>query len=95
MIAAIAAPKPIGSIAMFFYLREIFQFLKLELRDAMHDHKQAIDLASIFTTLAALAGFLPVLASLLSVIWMAIRIYETDTVQKILGRKPVVSKAED
>jgi hypothetical protein len=53
----------------------------------MEHHKQLIDLASLSTVIATLAGWLPALAALFSIIWSCIRIYETDTVQKWLGRK--------
>ena len=41
---------------------------------------------SIGTVIATLAGWLPALAALASLIWSAIRIYETDTVQRALKR---------
>lgn len=57
----------------------------------METHEQAkhiVDGLAVAITLGSLMEFLPALASLLSIIWMGIRIYETDTVQKILGKKP-------
>lgn len=42
---------------------------------------------SLATFFGVIAGFIPHVASLLSVLWLAIRIYETDTVQKFLGKK--------
>lgn len=52
------------------------------------DHvKHWVDLASLGTVLATLIGWLPHVAALLSVVWTAIRIYETETMQRILGRK--------
>ena len=48
--------------------------------------KYALDGASVSAVLGALAGFLPVLATLLTVIWMSLRIYEMQTVQGWLGR---------
>ncbi len=50
--------------------------------------KHAVDGASIGTALAALAGWLPEMAALVSLIWGLIRIYETRTVQRMLGREP-------
>jgi hypothetical protein len=50
--------------------------------------KHVIDLTSIGTVLATLAGWLPEISALLSAIWVAIRIFETETVQKLLKRKP-------
>jgi hypothetical protein len=54
----------------------------------MNDHvKHWIDAISVGTALAALAAWLPPLAALASLIWSAIRIYETKTVQRwIHGR---------
>lgn len=49
--------------------------------------KYAIDALSISTIAGTLAGLLPHLAALLSVVWGAIRIYETRTVQGWLGRR--------
>lgn len=49
--------------------------------------KAAGDILSIATLLGSLASFLPAVAALLTIIWTAIRIYETDTVQRMLGRK--------
>ena len=52
------------------------------------DHaKAAVDLASIGTVVATLAGWLPAVAALFTIIWTAIRIWETETVQKLLKRK--------
>lgn len=42
---------------------------------------------SLATFFSVITGFIPHLATLLSVVWLGIRIYETDTVQKILGKK--------
>jgi hypothetical protein len=48
--------------------------------------KHVIDLTSIGTVLATLAGWLPAIAALFTIIWTAIRILETETVQKIIKR---------
>jgi hypothetical protein len=50
-----------------------------------------IDLASFGVIVATLAGWLPAIASLLAIIWTAIRIWETKTVQGWVMRK---AKAE-
>ncbi len=54
----------------------------------MHDHyiSNFIDALSIGTVLATLAGLLPSLATLASLIWACIRIYETRTVQSWLKK---------
>jgi len=45
------------------------------------------DIASIATVLGTLTNVLPAIAALFTIVWTAIRIYETDTVQKMLGKK--------
>ena len=49
--------------------------------------KYMIDGASILTVIGTLVEFLPAVSALLSIIWIAIRIYETDTIQRFVGRK--------
>lgn len=49
--------------------------------------KHTLDLIGVAVVLSALADWLPPLAALASLIWTCIRIYETDTVQRLLGRK--------
>lgn len=48
--------------------------------------KHLVDVLSIGTILGALAGWLPAIAAGLSIIWTAIRIYETKTVRGWLGK---------
>ena len=48
--------------------------------------KYAIDAASFFTVVGTIVSVLPAIAALFTIIWTAIRIYETKTVQKWLGR---------
>lgn len=43
--------------------------------------KPLFDIASITTVLATLVSILPAISALLSVIWLGIRIWETDTVK--------------
>jgi len=45
------------------------------------------DVLSIATVLGTLAQWLPAIAALFTVIWTGIRIIETDTVQRLLGKK--------
>jgi len=57
-----------------------------------HEHltdatKHIIDGVSVVTVLGTLAQILPPLAALFTIIWTCIRIYETKTVQKLLGKK--------
>ncbi len=53
--------------------------------------KHMIDGVSILTVIGTLVELLPAVSAVLSIIWVAIRIYETDTVQKLVNRK----KADD
>lgn len=46
--------------------------------------KNIVDFASIATMLGTIGAILPPLAALFTIIWTAIRIYETRTVQRIL-----------
>ena len=56
----------------------------------VHNHaeqaKQTLDGIAGVVTLGALMDMLPAVSAILSVIWLAIRIYETDTVQELLGK---------
>lgn len=44
------------------------------------------DILSVATVLGTLAQWLPAIAALFTVVWTGIRIYETNTVQKLLGK---------
>jgi hypothetical protein len=60
----------------------------------MNDHaKNFLDGVSMATVVAALAAWLPPLAAGLSIVWTAIRIYETKTVQRWLGNSPADPEA--
>lgn len=56
--------------------------------------KYAGDALSIGVVVGTLADILPAVAALLTVIWTLIRIFETKTVQQLLGRK-VKAAADD
>lgn len=49
--------------------------------------KHAVDAVSVVTVIGTLADVLPAIAAIFTIVWTCIRIYETDTVQKILGKK--------
>ena len=49
--------------------------------------KPAGDIVSIGVLLATVASWLPSVAAIFTIIWTAIRIYETQTVQGMFGRK--------
>jgi F0F1-type ATP synthase assembly protein I len=46
--------------------------------------KQAGDALSVFVVVGALSALLPPIAAIFTIIWTAIRIYETKTVQAFL-----------
>ncbi len=45
------------------------------------------DAVSVVTVVGTLANILPALAAIFTIVWTSIRIYETDTIQKLLGKK--------
>lgn len=58
----------------------------------MKDHlnegtKHVLDGLSLVTVLGTLMNWLPAVAALLSIIWTLLRIYESNTVQQLLGKK--------
>jgi len=48
--------------------------------------KTVMDSLAVGGTVAALAGWLPSVASLFTIVWLTLRIWESDTVQKIAKR---------
>lgn len=54
--------------------------------DIIEGMKPAGDILSFGVVLATLASWLPSIAAVFTIIWTAIRIYETKTVQQILGK---------
>lgn len=56
-----------------------------------HEHltdatKHVIDTASIATAVGTIMQLLPAIAALFTIVWTTIRIYETKTMQKLLGK---------
>ena len=49
--------------------------------------KLAGDIASVTTVIGTLAGILPSIAAIFTIIWTSIRIYETETIQKWINRR--------
>jgi hypothetical protein len=49
--------------------------------------KTTVDAISIVTVVGTLAEVLPAIAALFTIVWTALRIYETDTVRKLLGKR--------
>jgi len=55
-------------------------------------NKHIIDFASVLTVLGTLADMLPSIAAIFTIVWTAIRIYETKTVQRWLGKTDAINK---
>jgi hypothetical protein len=49
--------------------------------------KTLVDTASVATVVGTLAGILPAIAALFTIVWTCIRIYESRTVQDFLKRR--------
>jgi hypothetical protein len=58
----------------------------------VEETKQVIDVAAASTAVLSLASWLPPTASILTIVWLGIRIYESDTVQGILGKNKPLDK---
>jgi hypothetical protein len=54
-----------------------------------HDEtvKYVIDGVSFLTVVGTLAEMLPAVAAIFTIVWTAIRIWETETVQNLIGKK--------
>ena len=48
--------------------------------------KHVLDGASVVTAIGTVMQILPSIAAVFTIVWTAIRIYETKTVQKLLGK---------
>lgn len=49
--------------------------------------KQAVDVLAASTGVASLVAWLPPIASLLTIIWLGLRIWESPTIQNLFGNK--------
>ena len=49
--------------------------------------KHVVDALSIMTVVGTLVEMLPSIAAIFTIVWTVIRIWETTTVQNLLGRK--------
>ncbi|MGK2911217.1 MAG: hypothetical protein ACSLE1_15660 [Sphingobium sp.] len=54
---------------------------------SLHNAEKVVDVLSVGVVVGTFAQVLPSIAALFTVIWTALRIYETDTIQRLLGRK--------
>jgi len=51
------------------------------------ESKELLDVAAASTAVMSLATWLPPTASVFTIVWLGIRIYESDTVQGALGKR--------
>ena len=52
----------------------------------MQETKDVLDVAAASTGVLTMLSWLPPIASLFTIVWLGIRIYETDTVQKLIKK---------
>jgi hypothetical protein len=60
--------------------------------DASESTKHVVDALSFGTVVGTMAGVLPSIAAIFTIVWTAIRIYETQTFRKMFGINPVKLK---
>jgi len=58
-----------------------------DMSDSHETTKHVVDALSIMTVVGTLVEMLPSIAAIFTIVWTVIRIWETETVQNLLGRK--------
>lgn len=53
----------------------------------VEEGKEVVDIAAASTGILALAAWLPPTASLFTIVWLGIRIYESKTIQELVHKK--------
>jgi len=53
----------------------------------VEETKEIMDIAAVSTGVLSLAAWLPPVASLFTIVWMGLRIWESDTVMGLRGKK--------
>lgn len=53
----------------------------------VQEGKEAVDIAAASTGILALAAWLPPTASLFTIVWLGIRIYESETIQALVHKR--------
>ncbi len=56
-------------------------------QQSVENRKHVADAAAVGTVIGTIAGWLPAIAALFTIIWTGIRIYESETVQRLLRLK--------
>jgi hypothetical protein len=59
----------------------------LKYEDMDDTTKNVLDALSVVTVVGTIVQMLPSIAALFTIVWTGIRIYETDTVQRLLGKE--------
>jgi hypothetical protein len=67
----------------------------MALEHMSHTTKVVGDALSIATVIGTLSSALPAIAALVTIIWTGIRIFETDTVRKLMKKEPKSEKGQD
>ena len=53
----------------------------------VEETKEMVDIAAVSTGVLSLAAWLPPIASLFTIVWMGLRIWESDTVKGLRGKE--------
>ena len=53
----------------------------------VEETKEMMDIAAVSTGVLSLAAWLPPVASLFTIVWMGLRIWESNTVMELRGKK--------
>ena len=53
----------------------------------MDEAKDVMDVAAASTGVLTMLSWLPPIASLFTIVWLGLRIYETETVQNLINKK--------
>ena len=73
-----------------FPKRGDYEYIKKKTEDVFYNPdvatKEVIDVAAASTAVLTLAAWLPPTASLLTIIWMSLRIFESDTIQSLMKK---------
>ena len=52
----------------------------------IEETKEVIDVAAASTAILTIGAWLPPIASLFTIVWLGLRIYESDTVQNLVNK---------
>ena len=58
----------------------------MQLSDIEEETKQVMDVAAASTGILTVTAWLPPVASLFTIVWLGLRIWESDTVRELTGR---------